>query len=93
MRGNFGRWAAVDDRSNAAFLSASGFLTPSTLYRVDADKVEVTPVKALPRPKDSIGTDWVASVADSGYAGGYATVGTNTGTSTVRAVVWTCVAG
>jgi len=40
-------FAAAADKSNLAFVSASGFLTPSTLYLADTDAATVTPAKAL----------------------------------------------
>jgi prolyl oligopeptidase len=40
-------FADADSKSNLAFVSASGFLTPSTLYLADADSGTVTEAKAL----------------------------------------------
>ena len=38
---------AADDDSNLAFVNASGFLTPSTLYLADAESGALKPAKAL----------------------------------------------
>ncbi len=46
-------FAAADARSNLAFLSTSGFLTPPSLGLVDAASASATPVKALPAKFDA----------------------------------------
>ena len=40
-------FAAADTKSNLAFVSATGFLTPSTLYLASADTKKATEVKAI----------------------------------------------
>ena len=48
--------AGTTDRNNIAFLSATGFLTPTTLARFDAGSpAEPAPVKALPARFDATG--------------------------------------
>jgi len=47
-----------DEKSNLAFLNASGFLTPPTLYLTDAGAGTVTPVKTAP-PKFDASQDMV----------------------------------
>lgn len=46
-------FSATDDRSNLAFVSASGFLTPSTLYLADTDKGTLESIKSLPAKFDA----------------------------------------
>ncbi|WP_213979000.1 prolyl oligopeptidase family serine peptidase [Sphingomonas sp. dw_22] len=46
-------YGASDDKSNLAFVSASGFLTPSTLYLTDAAKGTLDPAKTLPAKFDA----------------------------------------
>ncbi len=48
-------YAASDDRSNLAFVSAAGFLTPSTLYLADTAAGTLAPVKTLPAKFDASG--------------------------------------
>jgi len=51
-------FAAADDKSDLAFVSASGFLDPSTLYLADTGKGQIAPVKSLP-PKFDASNDVV----------------------------------
>jgi prolyl oligopeptidase len=51
-----------DAKSNLAFVTASGFLTPSTLYLTEADKGTLSEVKALP-PKFDASKDVVEQLA------------------------------
>ena len=46
---------AADDRSDAAFVSVTGFLTPTTLMRLDASTGAVSPSKALSAKFDASG--------------------------------------
>jgi prolyl oligopeptidase len=46
-------YGSTDTRSNLAFVSASGFLTPSTLYLADAATGTVDPIKSLPAKFDA----------------------------------------
>lgn len=47
------RWGSTDSVSDNAFLSASGFLTPSTLYLSDTGKGTLEPIKTLPAQFDA----------------------------------------
>lgn len=40
--------AATDDKSDLAFVSAQGYLTPQTLYSIDADTLSLDAVKSIP---------------------------------------------
>ncbi len=46
-------YGSTDTKSNLAFVSASGFLTPSTTYLADTDKGTLDPVKSLPAKFDA----------------------------------------
>ncbi|GBR38875.1 prolyl oligopeptidase [Neoasaia chiangmaiensis NBRC 101099] len=46
-------WGSTDVKSDRAFLGASGFLTPSTLYLSDTAKGTLEPVKTLPAQFDA----------------------------------------
>ena len=46
-------FGAADERSDLAFVSAAGFLTPSTLYLADAAAGTLAPVKTLPAKFDA----------------------------------------
>ncbi len=46
-------YGATDNKSNLAFVNASGFLTPSTLYLADVGSGALTPVKTLPAQFDA----------------------------------------
>ena len=46
---------AADDRSDVAFVSVTGFLTPTTLMRVDASTGAISPSKALAAKFDASG--------------------------------------
>ncbi|HEY3812477.1 MAG TPA: prolyl oligopeptidase family serine peptidase [Caulobacteraceae bacterium] len=47
------RFGATDDKSNLAFLNASGFLTPSSLWLADAASGSLKQVKSLPPQFDA----------------------------------------
>ena len=59
---------STDNRSNLAFLNASGFLTPSTLYLSDTSAGSLQPVKALP-PKFDASNDVVEQLEASSSDG------------------------
>ena len=46
-------WGSTDDKSNRAFASVTGFLTPSTLYEVDGGSLKAQVVKTLPAKFDA----------------------------------------
>ncbi|WP_429912629.1 prolyl oligopeptidase family serine peptidase [Glycocaulis sp.] len=47
----------ADDQSDLAFVSAQGYLTPNTLYRVSADATSLSPAKSMPAWFDTTGLE------------------------------------
>jgi len=47
--------AAANDRDNTAYLAVTGFLQPTTLWQIDADRPQPVQVKALPARFDAAG--------------------------------------